>query len=77
MMTSYMSYKQRVAPLYRSELSRRLFATASGEGRAKRRAKERDGSEQAREKTRREWLRGRWLRRSKLWKRGAAESTAA
>ncbi|NIR45853.1 MAG: hypothetical protein GWN99_15595 [Gemmatimonadetes bacterium] len=72
MMTSYMSYKRHVAPLYRSELDRRLFATASGKGRKK----QREQAKKARaEKNRREWLRGRWLKRTRL--KSDPESTAA
>lgn len=51
--------KQDVAPIYRTELDRHLFATASPRRRRTRLSDER---------SRREWLRDRWARRFARWK---------
>ncbi len=65
MLSQYKKYKAHVAPIYRSEIDRHLFATASFRGRKR-------GTHRSRPW--REWLRVRWL---SLWARRASREASS
>lgn len=69
---TWFDYKKQVAPLYKDETNRRLFATASGR-RPVRRGDEEDAGEE--EDARRLWLAELWRQRWARW-RGESEETS-
>lgn len=66
----WFDYKKQVAPLYKDETNRRLFATASGRRPQRRRVEQSEAPED--ERTRRTWLAERWRERWARW-RGESE----